>query len=72
MPRAENAAEVRSLLKIVRRYTEADHAGLSVLLAPCPNEMAVAKTAIGSDPPGVDRIKVHEAPNRDAEGGPRP
>ncbi|HEY8608337.1 MAG TPA: hypothetical protein VIM12_14580 [Noviherbaspirillum sp.] len=66
LPHADNAARVRTLLQTVRRYVEVDRAGHFVFLAPCSAELVVAAAAICNDPPGVDRIKVHETLNTGA------
>lgn len=63
---SENAARIEPLLKTlagVRTVPKADH---WVFIPPCTRELAEAVAEICSDPPGVDRARVHARINADA------
>ncbi|GAB2565497.1 hypothetical protein ISP15_13830 [Dyella jejuensis] len=62
----ENAEHIRPLVKTlvaVKRVPLADH---WVFLDPCSPELAKDAKEICSDPPGVDRVKVHQQMQADA------
>lgn len=63
---ADNAAHLAPLVRTLTRVTVVPNADHWVFLAPCSPELAKDAKMICSDPPGVDRIKVHARLNADA------
>jgi predicted dienelactone hydrolase len=62
----ENAARIRPWMKTLVDVKVVHNAGHWVFLDPCSPELKQEATEICSDPPGVDRVKVHEQINADA------
>jgi predicted dienelactone hydrolase len=63
---ADNAAHLAPLVRTLTRVTVVPNADHWVFLAPCSPELAKEAKTICSDPPGVDRVKVHARLNADA------
>lgn len=63
---AENAAHIAPLISMLTRVTVVPKADHWVFLAPCSPALAREAKTICSDPPGVDRVKVHAQLNADA------
>lgn len=63
---AENAARVRPWMKTLVGVKVVPHADHWVFIDPCSAELSKEAPVICSDPPGVDRVKVHTQLNADA------
>ncbi|HEV2223546.1 MAG TPA: hypothetical protein VGR84_11140 [Candidatus Acidoferrales bacterium] len=66
LPLKANAERIRSLLPRPPEYSVIPNAGHFIFLAPCTQSMRVRLSAICTDPPGVDRAKIHSLVNADA------
>jgi predicted dienelactone hydrolase len=62
----ENAEHIRPLMRTLDGVTMVPQADHWVFLAPCSPELASDAKTICSDPPGVDRVKVHQQLQADA------
>lgn len=62
----ENARYIRPMLKTLVAVKEIPKADHWVFLAPCSDTLAKEAATLCSDPPGVDRAKVHAQINADA------
>jgi len=63
---AENAARIRPWMKTLVGVKVVPHADHWVFIDPCSAELSKEAPVICSDPPGVDRVKVHAQLNADA------
>ncbi|HUA80384.1 MAG TPA: hypothetical protein VL997_08435 [Dyella sp.] len=63
---SENGARIRPWMKTLAGVKVVHNAGHWVFLAPCSAEMSKENPDICSDPPGVDRAKVHAQLDADA------
>ena len=67
LPVADHAAHVRASLPTKPEYTLVPRAGHYVFLAPCTPESKEGAQELCTDPPGVDREKLHRELAADAE-----
>ena len=66
LPPLENAQHIQALISTLAGVKVVPHADHWVFLAPCSTELARDAGEICTDPPGVDRSKVHTQINADA------
>ena len=63
LPHPWNAERIRQFLPTPPEYEVIEGAGHFVFLAPCSAALARAVPAICTDPPGIDRIAIHQKLN---------
>ncbi|HWX66120.1 MAG TPA: hypothetical protein VNZ27_06765 [Rhodanobacter sp.] len=66
LPPPDNARHIRPLIASLTTVKEVPKADHWVFITPCSPELAREAARICSDPPGVDRLKVHARINADA------
>jgi predicted dienelactone hydrolase len=68
LPIQDHALIAKNNLRSLTQYTEIPGANHYVFLSPCSEQMKSITPALCTDPPGVDRLAIHEKLNADALG----